>query len=284
MDKLKLLQKNIQKLENAVVAFSGSIDSILLLTIAKQTLGNNVIAITLTSELMPKEELKKAKKLTKSLNVKHLFIPSENLKDKNITANTPLRCYHCRKLHFSLLKKLAKEKGFHYVIEGSNLDDLNNYSPGNQAAKELGIISPLQEVKLNNYEICQYGRSLSLPGWNNPVKPCLATRIPYGTPITKKILVQIEKAEKYLTELLKELQKQYPDQIKENIKIRISHHGDLARLEIAPEAFSLITSPNIAKTIHNKLRKINYNYVTLDFWGNRQKNMNELLNFRKIHL
>jgi uncharacterized protein len=284
MEQLTLLIKNIQQLESVLVAFSGGVDSTLLLAAAKQALGNKVLAVTITSDIIPEKENKTAEETAHFLGVKHLLLPVLALHNQDFANNTPLRCYHCKKLCFSQLKQLAAQQGLCHVIEGSNQDDLTDYRPGRQAALELGIKSPLQKVGLTKKNIRTLAKALALPAWNKPAQPCLATRIPYGTPITHEALVQIKEAEQYLNKLFQDSWEKVfshgnrlPTINQKYFQLRVRHHGNLARLEIPPEFFPLITKPDIAKTIYHKLKTLGYAYITIDLLGYRQGSMNEML-------
>lgn len=284
MEQLTLLKENIRQLGSVLVAFSGGVDSTFLLAVAKQVLGNKVLAVTITSEIMPENESKAAEETAHSLGVEHHLLTVSALHNQDFASNTSLRCYHCKTRYFNHLKLLAAKRGFHHVIEGSNQDDLKDYRPGRQAVLELGIKSPLQEVGLNKQSVRSLAKSLGLPVWNKPAQPCLATRIPYGTPITREALIQIKEAEKYLNNLYQDKwQKAFPpangcsEKVQENLQLRVRHHGNLARLEIPPDFFPLITAPDTAKAIYQKLKALGYAYITLDLLGYRQGSMNETL-------
>lgn len=265
MNKLALLHDRLHELESVLVAYSGGVDSSLLLAAAKRALGHKVLAVTASSELISPEEIAGAKELAAQLGVRHMVVSVQDLDNTGFTANNPDRCYHCKKYRFQLLLKLAQAEGLKWVVEGSNMDDLSDYRPGHRAVEELGIKSPLREAGLTKAEIRSAACQWDLPVWNKPAKPCLATRIPYGTPITRGALERIGKAETCLVNLLGHPQ------------VRVREHGTLARLEIPRELFALVMDSSMAQSIYEQMQKLGYSYTALDLLGYRQGSMNESL-------
>ncbi len=263
--KLLKLKNRLQELRSVLVAYSGGVDSALLLAVAHKVLGDKAIAVTAVSELMTEKEVEEAKFFTANQQIRHMILPVSDLTDPEFTNNTPNRCYYCKKRRFIMLKDLAQQKGIDWVIEGSNLDDLSDYRPGARAIKELNILSPLQEAGFTKKDVRNLAQELGLSVWNKPSQPCLATRIAYGTTITKEALNRVKKAEEYLTSLLG------------THTLRVRDHNTIARLEINHEDFSLIALPANAKAISNKLKSLGFSYVTLDLQGYRQGSMNEIL-------
>lgn len=266
MNKLQKLQEILQDLESVLVAYSGGVDSALLLAVAQRTLGEDqVLAVTASSELIPAEEISAATELARRLGVRHLIVPASDLDNPELAANTPQRCYHCKKHRFLLLLELAKQYELRWLVEGSNLDDLNDYRPGARAVQELGIKSPLQEAGLTKAEIRRLAKEIDLPVWNKPASPCLATRIPYGIPLTGDVLQRIDEAESYLRKQLGISQ------------LRIRHHQDVARLELPVERLAQMAAKPWADIIVQELKRLGYTYVTLDLAGYRTGSMNENL-------
>ncbi|MCR4441721.1 MAG: ATP-dependent sacrificial sulfur transferase LarE [Peptococcaceae bacterium] len=266
MDKLLKLKEIMQDAGSALVAFSGGVDSTLLLAAALQALGSaQVLAVTAVSELVTTEEIDEARETAKQLGARHLVMHTGILDKPEFTANTPERCYHCKKHLLGLLLDIASKHNLARVVEGSNLDDLSDYRPGYQAVREMGILSPLQEAKLGKNEIRMLAQRLELPVWNKPSRPCLATRLPYGTPITREALERVRKAEEFLFTVLGERQ------------IRVRDHGSLARLEVSPQYFPQVIEPSTAAVISQELKRLGYAYTALDLAGYRQGSLNEKL-------
>ncbi|MBR9649334.1 ATP-dependent sacrificial sulfur transferase LarE [Clostridium tyrobutyricum] len=262
--KLDILKENIKKMQSAAIAFSGGVDSTFLLKVAHDVLGNNVIAITATSSTYPKRELDEAKKYARNMGVKHIIIESEELDIEGYAKNPVNRCYYCKKELFSKLRNIAKENDINYVLDGSNLDDTGDYRPGMEAAKELGIVSPLKEAKLTKDDIRIFSREMDLPTWNKPSFACLSSRFPYGNKITSKKLKMVEDAEQFLLDLGFR-------------QVRVRCHDTIARIEVAPEERSKFFDLSLMDKVGNKFREIGFTYVTLDILGYKTGSMNAVL-------
>jgi len=261
-NKLTQLKKNIAASKGAVVAYSGGVDSTFLAWVAHSVLQERVLMVTAVSPLHPSSEHNYAKKLAKQFSFPHQIIKTNELENELFTANSPERCYHCKKALLFRLKAIEAQKGFTDIFDGTNYDDLADYRPGLQAVKELGIKSPLAEVKLTKAEIRALSKQYNLPTWDKPAFACLASRLPYGEQITAEKLARIEQAESFLRALpLKQL--------------RVRCHGKLARIEVAPEEHNKILSN--AAEITAYLQKLGFLYVTLDLQGYRTGSMNEVL-------
>ncbi|TYO94462.1 ATP-dependent sacrificial sulfur transferase LarE [Desulfallas thermosapovorans] len=267
--KYRQLTKNIQTCHSMLVAFSGGVDSALLLKAARDTLGrDNVLAVTFHAPFHGKEELLEVQSLAARLDCRLQVIKDSGLMDDaDFCANPPNRCYICKRTILTRLLDLAREKGLSTVAEGSNADDVRDYRPGMQAVRELHVISPLQMAGLTKREIRKISRDLGLPTWNKPSSPCLCSRIPYGSPITYIKLRQIEEGEKFLKEA-------------GFSEIRLRHHGPLARIEIpAGKMGDLINEPMLSM-VQSHLRGLGFQYVTLDLHGLRSGSLNEVLDFK----
>ena len=249
-------------LESVVVAFSGGVDSTLLLKMCCDVLGRRVVAVTVDSPIHPAHELGDAVKMAELLQVKHLVIQSQELENPRFKANSPDRCYHCKKGLFRALKEIAAAQGVSNVVEGSNVDDLGDYRPGIRAADELGIRHPLREAGLTKSEIRALSKEMGLPIWNKPSLACLASRIPYGTPITLETLASIDAAETFIRSL-------------GIAQVRVRHYGHTARIEVEPGDIENLAGEATRQRIVDHLKGLGYLYVALDLAGYRTGSLNE---------
>ena len=260
MNKLQNLKNYLRGLENVAVAFSGGVDSTFLLKIAQDVLGDNILALTAQSCFIPRAELLFTKKFCADNNIKQKIFVADVLNVDNIKNNPPERCYHCKKIIFEHFLRLAEGK---ILVEGSNIDDLNDYRPGARAIKELNIKSPLQIVGLSKAEIRNFSQELNLPTWNKPSMACLASRIPYGDILSAEKLSMIENAENFLIS-------------KGFNQLRVRAHGKIARIEIPTADFNKIIAAH--NEIAAQIKNFGFDYVTLDLQGYRTGSLNELLN------
>lgn len=259
------LQELLHALGRVVVAYSGGVDSTFLLRVAQETLGNEqVLAIIGQLHSMPSREIASAVELASAMNAPYRVMVCDELSEPLIAANPSTRCYHCKRFFLSRLLSAVEEGGYASLLDGSNADDTGDYRPGLQAVRELGVRSPLLEVGLTKAEIRELSHRLGLPTWDKPSAACLASRIPYGSPITRKALSAIEQAENVLHDL-------------GFAQVRVRHHDALARIEIAPEQIARMADAHLRATITDRLRAIGYQYVALDLLGYRTGSMNETL-------
>jgi len=258
--KIAHLRQIISGTDRPLVAFSGGVDSTVLMKIAYDMHGKRCAAAIAVSPTLPKHELEEARMIAHEMGWILVELESSEMDLPSFTANTVRRCYFCKDHRYRHLKEYADQNGYSQVIDGSNLDDMGDYRPGQQASRELGIRSPLQEAEFSKTEVRKLARELNLPNWDKPSSACLASRIPYGTPLTVELLTQIGQAESALAELGL---KQY----------RVRYHGSVARIEVPEDDFDLVLDhkQQIVKT----LNKIGFQYITLDLEGFQSGSMNK---------
>ncbi|HAV42001.1 MAG TPA: ATP-dependent sacrificial sulfur transferase LarE [Acidobacteria bacterium] len=259
--KYERLKNELKAAGSVLVAFSGGVDSSLLLRVAADVLKDQVLAVTVDTPLFSRQEMRAVQKLAKSLQVNLMIVKANSLELPAVAKNSNQRCYYCKLFLFSGLKQIAKNKGLNQIVEGSNLDDTKDFRPGEKAIKELGIRSPLVEAGFRKKDIRQLAKYLGLPNWNKPEAACLASRIPYGQPLDRKLLSKIERGERALISL-------------GFSQVRLRHHGEIARIEINLEDFSRWLKPEIRTRAVSSLKKLGYRYVVLDLEGYRTGSLN----------
>ncbi|MCS7259771.1 MAG: ATP-dependent sacrificial sulfur transferase LarE [Anaerolineae bacterium] len=259
--KRERLQELLRAMARVAVAYSGGTDSTLLLKVACDVLGHeHVLALTAVSPSQPASEREEAGALARHIGVRHALIETHELDDARYVENTLERCYFCKRVILEALIRYASREGFNVVVDGANADDLHDHRPGSRAAREWGVRSPLQEAGLTKAEIREWARALGLPNWDKPAAACLASRVPYGTPITAELLRRIEQAEAAVRRLGVR-------------QLRVRHHGNLARIEVEPPDF--VTILERRAEVIQALRALGYAYVTLDLAGYRSGSMHD---------
>jgi len=257
-NRLILALKNYDSL---LVAFSGGVDSSFLLAVSHGVLKDNSVAATAVSAVHPLREKESATAYAKTLGIKHVMLQTEEMNLSDFTANRKDRCYICKKNLFKVLLNIASKMGLKYVVHGANRDDLKDFRPGFKAAKEMGIVAPLIDAGLAKKDIRSLSKEMNLKTWDKPPMACLATRIPYGTAITRKALGVVEQAENVILTLGFR-------------NCRVRHHGEIARIEVDPLDFEKIFNENIKAVIIKKFRNLGFSHISVDMEGYRQGSMN----------
>jgi uncharacterized protein len=261
-EKWRSLFTQLQSLGSAVVAFSGGVDSSFLAVAAHQALAPRMLAVTIRSQVETVGLMETAAALAVQFGFPHQFVDYDKLQDPAYVENSPNRCYVCKSTDLGMITQIAQKAGFQHVLMGTNADDLGDYRPGLKAAAELNVISPLAEVGLSKKEIRILSRELGLGNWNHPSSPCLASRIPYGIPVTYEKLEQVAQGEAYLHALNFEV-------------VRVRNTGLTAKIEVLPQ--------DIERLIHSRefvagyFKQIGFKYVTVDLEGYRTGSLNEVL-------
>lgn len=270
-EKYQNLKSILEKYNKVLVAFSGGVDSALVLKVACDSLGaENVLAVTADSPSYPKEELDNAVKLGQEfgLNGRHLVIKTEEVENPNYAENPLNRCFFCKDELYTKLQTIAQENNIPYILDGANLSDQKDFRPGRKAAFKFGIKSPLIEAELDKEEIRQIAKELNLTIWDKPAMACLSSRVPYGEKITPEKLAQIEQAESYLRSLGFR-------------QMRVRHHDKIARIELEPQEIPKFLNEEIRQKAAKRFKEIGFLYITLDLEGYRTGSLNESLKSQK---
>jgi pyridinium-3,5-biscarboxylic acid mononucleotide sulfurtransferase len=262
LDREAALFERLRTLPSLVVAYSGGVDSAYLAWAATAAIGSQALAVTADSASYPERHRAMAKDIASRFGLRHEIIATQELESPAYRANAPDRCYHCKHELYTHLTALASERGFAAVADGSNADDRGDYRPGRQAAREFGVISPLDEVGLTKDDIRALSRAAGLPTWDEPASACLSSRIPYFSEVSESKLQAIESAEASLRELGFRV-------------IRVRHHGDVARIEVAREELRRLVEPDMADRAERAVREAGFKYVAVDLRGYRLGSLNE---------
>jgi uncharacterized protein len=249
-----------------VVAFSGGVDSTLLLAMCLEVLGDeSVVAVTLESALHPTIERGRAGELAALLGARHRVVPFDALSDADVAANDAQRCYFCKTAVMRVMWSVADELGYEHVVHGANVDDLGDYRPGTRAAIEAGARAPLQDAGMTKADIRALSQEMGLPTWDAPSMACLASRFPYGTPLTQEGLERVDAAEDSIRALCGLTQ------------LRVRDHWPVARIEVPEHEIATLLDGEVRARIVTRLRELGYTYVSLDLAGFVSGSMNAVL-------
>jgi uncharacterized protein len=260
--KLDQLRALLRARRSALVAFSGGVDSAFVLKVALEELGERAVALTAISPSVAPVEQREARELARALGARHLEIESHEMDDPRYVRNPTDRCYFCKSELYAICERARAELGLAVVVDGFNADDRSDHRPGHRAAREKAVLSPLAEAGLTKDEIRAWSNRLGLPTWDKAAMPCLASRLPYGTPVTPERLSQVAAAESALVRLGFR-------------QLRVRHHGDVARVEIGAAELPRIVDPQVRAEATRALKAIGFRFVVLDLEPFRSGRLNE---------
>ncbi len=264
-EKYASLRETLHSLGAVVIGFSGGADSALLAKVAHDVLGEQALAVIALSESYPKRERDDALALAAQIGLPVLTVEARELDDENYASNPANRCYYCKAELFTHLARVAEERGIRWIAYGANHDDLGDYRPGQEAAREFGARAPLLEVGMTKPEIRHLSKALGLATWDKPALACLSSRFPYGTRITAELLARLDAAEDYLRHDLGFQQ------------VRVRHHDTVARLEVDPSEINRLLEPALRGQISEKLKALGYTYVAVELGGYKSGSLNAAL-------
>lgn len=263
-ERYEKLRAILKEMGSVVIGFSGGVDSTFLSYTAHDVLGDQALAVTAVSPTLPESEERDARDMAASIGIRHLVVHSTEFSDPEFVKNPKNRCYICKKIRFTALVNLAKQEGFHWVVDGGNVDDLGDFRPGMKALEEMAdaVRSPMIEAGITKADIRALSQELGLRTWNKQSAACLASRIPYGVELTPQRLSMIDKAEQYIAPYI-------------TGSLRVRYHGDVARIEVREDEIPAILAHR--KDIVQALRRCGFTYVSLNLGGYEMGSLNEVI-------
>lgn len=261
---LRKVRESVKAAGPMVVGFSGGADSALLLKVAVESLGERALAVTAVSPSLPGKELEEARRLASEIGARHRLVESHEMDVEGYRENSPSRCYFCKAELFRILKEEARREGHETIAYGAITDDMGDFRPGMEAAREAGAVAPLLEASVSKADVRELSRHLGVSTWNKPASACLSSRVPFGTRIEPEILARVEAAEAFLhSEGLRQ--------------VRVRDHGEIARIECVPEELERLMEPERRRRIDEALRKAGYRFVSVDLRGYRTGSLNPVV-------
>jgi uncharacterized protein len=257
----------LQPMDRVIVAFSGGADSAYLAWAATQTLGPNALAVTADSPSFPRSHKRDAEEFTARFGIAHEFIDTNEFDNPDYVRNHADRCFHCKDELFTRLEQFGRERSIHHIVYGVNVDDLGDFRPGQNAAKQHHVAAPLADAGLTKAEIRELSRLAGLPTWDRPAAACLSSRIPYGTPVTIQNVKTVETGEEELKSLGFR-------------QFRVRFHGEVVRIEIAPDEMERALTLDMSRKLTAIFKSLGFQYITLDLEGYRQGSLNEVLSLK----
>jgi uncharacterized protein len=263
-EKEERLVAALRAMGRVIVAYSGGTDSAYLAWAANSALGANALIVTADSASIPESHKRDAEALARQFGFRHEYIETKEFDNPDYVANNPDRCFHCKDELFSRLEEVGRARGYEHIVYGVNVDDLGDYRPGQNAAKQHRVNSPLVDAGLRKIEIRELSRMAGLPTWDRPASACLSSRVPYGTPVTVETIKTVEQGEEALRALGFR-------------QFRVRFHGELVRIEIARDEMERALTIDMAAKLAAIFKPLGFHYITLDLEGYRQGSMNETL-------